>query len=155
MYVPHYLWSFNWWRHSLWNSISFLTLLYLSVGVCVYVCVWRRICLTEEGRTWYRRILDIGRCLSIICPRMERKFHNSAATPDGTLSTAKAYKTSYITRGKRFNGKGGGLYWQTETENRGTGREREREAIRRSKPVNYITPLFLFLLIYVPMILFM
>jgi len=151
-HVPQYRWSFNWWRHSVWNSTSFLRLLYLFVGVCV--CVWGRICLTEEGRTWYRRFLDAGRCLCIICPRMERKFHNSAATPDGTLSRAKTYKTSYITRRNVLMEKAGALFCQTETENRGTGRE--REAIRRTKPVNYITfPLFLFLLIYVPMIIFM
>jgi len=72
---------------------------------------------------------------------VERKFLNSAATPDGTLSTAKAYKTSYITRGNILMGGAEALFCQTETENRGTGRD--REAIRRSKPVNYITsPLF-------------
>jgi len=38
---------------------------------------------------------------------MERKFHNSAATPDGTLSRAKAYKTSYITRGNVLMGRAG------------------------------------------------
>lgn len=79
-------------------------------------CVWRRICLTEEGRTCYRRFLDTGRRLNIICPRMERKFHNSAAMPDGTLRTAKAYKTSYITRGNVLMGRAAALFCQTETE---------------------------------------
>jgi len=68
---------------------------------------------------------------------MERKFHNSAATPDGTLRKAKAYKTSYITRGNVLMGRVGAVFCQTETENRGNGRE--REAIRRTKPENYIT----------------
>jgi hypothetical protein len=41
-------------------------------------------------------------------------------------------------------GRAGALFCQTETENRGTGREREE--IRRTKPVNYITsPFFIFI----------
>ena len=98
----HYRWSFNWWRHSVWNSTSFLRIFFLSVGVCEML-----IRLTDEGRTWYRRFLDRGRCLNIIYPRMERKFHNSAPTPDGTLRRAKAYTTSYITRGNVLMGRAG------------------------------------------------
>ena len=62
---------------------------------------------------------------------MERKFHNSAATPDGTLRTAKAYKTSYITRGNVLMGREGALFCQTETENKGTGREREADELKQ------------------------
>jgi hypothetical protein len=45
--------------------------------------------------------------------------------PDGTLRTAKAYKTSYITRGNVLMGRAAALFCQTETEELG---EKEKKS---------------------------
>jgi len=58
---------------------------------------------------------------------MERKFHNSAATPDGTLSTAKAYKTSYITMRNVLMGRAGACAVRQRQKTEALGGEGERE----------------------------